>query len=478
MELRPYQADIIDKTRRALKVHRRVLVTAPTGAGKTAIASHMLRESAGKGMRAWFVVHRRELVEQTSFTLKRVGVEHGFVAAGFPVQYRKPVTVCGVHTLARRLDRLPEPRLIVWDEAHHCAAGTWQAVADRYPDAWHVGLTATPERLDGKGLSSLFNALVPGPSIRWLIEQGYLAPYRVWSHPAPDLSAIRMRGADYDAADLEAAMDAPHILGDAVQHFLSICPNARAVAFCVSVKHAMHTRDAFRRAGIRAEELDGGCDMGRRKKTIAAFRRGDVQVLTSIDLFGEGFDLPELETAILLRPTASLGLYMQQVGRALRAAPGKAHAIILDHAGNVHRHGPPDEDREWDLRGRQKRKRGVDAVRTKVCPNCFGQTLSGRPICEHCGHEFGAQPRVIEEREGDLVELDVAAQRRARKEEVAKARDRSALERIAAERGYKPGWVDYILRARAERGHRAPINPAGTIRSWKGEPEAVADDAA
>lgn len=451
MQLRPYQNDLIDKTRRALRVHRRVLLQAPTGAGKTALSAFMLKETADRGRRAWFVVHRRELVEQTSATLERFGAQHGFIAAGFPPQYSKAITVCSVQTLARRLDRLSPPDLVVWDEAHHCAAGTWGAVNAFCPDAFHVGLTATPERLDGKGLEGMFHAIIPGPSISWLIDEGYLAPYRIWSHPLPDLSDVRMRGSDYDAEALGAVMDEPHILGDAVQHYLEICPGAQAVAFCVSVKHALNTRDAFRAAGVRSEELDGTVDAVTRKRIVSAFRRGEIQVLTSIDLFGEGFDLPELQAAILLRPTKSLGLYMQQVGRALRASPNKPYAVILDHAGNVAQHGLPDAERKWALRGRKKRK-GV--APTKICDTCFAAVPAASTECSVCGAPFQTETR---EREpelklGFLEELPIEVMRARQKAEVAAATDRESLERIAAQRGYRKGWVDHVLRARQARG--------------------------
>ena len=449
MELRPYQQEAIDRTRKALRHHRRVLLTAPTGAGKTAMAAFMLKGAVERGLRAWFLVHRRELVEQTGRTLERVGVDHGFVASGFPISYRKPVTLCSVQTVVRRLDRLPKPDLLVWDEAHHCAAGTWQRIAEHFPGAYHVGLTATPERLDGKGLDDMFRALVPGPSISWLIENGYLSKYRVWSHPAPDVAHIRMRGADFDASALEEAMDRPHILGDAVKHFTEICPTARAVAFCVSVDHAIHTRDAFRAAGYAAEELDGTVDGATRKRVVGAFRRGEIQILTSIDLFGEGFDLPELEAAILLRPTASLGLYMQQVGRALRTAPGKPYAIILDHAGNVARHGLPDDEREWTLQGRKKRKGG--AALTKVCSGCFGTVPAAALSCEHCGHVFKIVAREINQRDGALAEMDLEARRRARKSEVGRAQTYEELVAIGAARGYKPGWAMHIWKGRQAR---------------------------
>jgi superfamily II DNA or RNA helicase len=452
VQLRPYQQEAIERTRRALKVHGRVLLTAPTGAGKTAMAAHMLRGAADRGLRAWFVVHRRELVEQTARTLDLVGADYGYCAAGFAPAYRRPVTLCSVQTLRGRMERLPAPHLIVWDEAHHCAAGTWRAVADRHPTCYHVGLTATPQRLDGKGLDAMFKALVPGPSIASLIEQGYLAPFRVWSHPSADISHVRMRAGEFDQRDLADVVDKPHILGDAVRHVQASCPTARAVAFCVSIDHAIHTRDAFRAAGFRAEELDGTVDGATRKRVVSAFRRGEVQILTSIDLFGEGFDLPELEAAILLRPTASLGLYMQQVGRALRAAPGKTHALILDHAGNVARHGLPDQEREWSLRGRPKRPGKEPPVKT--CPGCFGTIPAAALTCEHCGHVFKVEAREIDQRQGDLKELDLEAVRRARLAEVRDAKTREQLEAIAAARGYKPGWVNHVLESRAARAVR------------------------
>lgn len=451
MQLRPYQVDLIDKTRRALRVHRRVLLQAPTGAGKTALSAFMLSRAAEQGKRAWFVVHRRELVEQTSQTLARFGADHGFIAAGFPPSYRKPITVCSIQTLSRRLDRLEPPDLVIWDEAHHCAAGMWGKVNEFCPQAMHVGLTATPERLDGKGLAGMFHAIIPGPPVSWLIEQGYLAPYRLWSRPLPDVSSVHLRGADYDADALSSVVDQPHILGDAVQHYQTICSGAQAVAFCVNVRHAIHTRDAFREAGIAAEELDGTVDSGTRKRVVAAFRRGEIQVLTSIDLFGEGFDLPELQAAILLRPTKSLGLYLQQVGRALRASPSKPYAVILDHAGNSAQHGLPDEDRVWSLEGRTKRK---SAASSKICDNCFAANHPSASICSICATPFERatiqrDPLLVD---GVLEEVDPALLMAKRRAEIAAAKDRAALAAIAAARGYRAGWVDHILRARAAQG--------------------------
>lgn len=450
--LRGYQADLIDKTRRALSHHRRVLMQLPTGGGKTVIAATMLGNTAERGGSAWFIVHRKELVDQTSRTLEQVGIPHGFVAAGRPPTYHMPVLVCSVQTLARRIDRIiakyGAPSLVVWDEAHHCAAGTWRTVADACPQAFHVGLTATPQRLDGKGLNGMFNALVPGPSMTWLIEEGFLAPYRVFTHDAPDLSGLRNRGADFDMSDAGKLMSESVIVGDAVEHYREICPGAQAVAFCCNIEHAIATRDAFLAGGVVAEELDGNATPQHRQDVVRAFRRGEIRVLTSVDLFGEGFDLPELTASILLRPTQSLGLYMQQVGRCLRTAPGKREAIILDHAGNIDRHGLPCAERSWSLAGRPKR---TGTAPTKTCGNCFAQVAAAVPACPCCGHKFEGEPREINEVEGRLVELDVAAMRRDRKKEEAMCKTFEELQALGRARGYKPGWARFRWEARLRR---------------------------
>lgn len=463
ISLRPYQQDMVSKISTSLRTHQRVLAQAPTGAGKTVLSSHMMGQSASHGWKVWFVVHRKELVEQTSNTMRAMGLNHGFVAAGFPRTYDEPILLCSVQTLATRCADLVaaygEPNIVFWDEAHHCAAGTWEKVASYAPRSRHVGLTATPERLDGKGLNGLFNSLVPGPSVRWLIEQGYLSKYRIFSKPGPDLSQIKRGKSDFNQNQLGEAYDNT-ILGDAVQHYQQHAPGTQAVAFCVNVEHALKIAHLFRKAGINAEELDATANASHRKNTVQRFRDGKIRVLTSVDLFGEGFDLPELTSSILLRPTMSLGLYLQQVGRCLRAAPGKKEAIILDHAGNVARHGLPDDEREWSLMGRKKQPR---AKSMKQCPQCYGYNQPAIRACEHCGYEFPVREveREIQEREGMLKEIDPEAYRQkmnkarqqvgfaARAETDAEAK--AALQQIARERGYKPGWVYQQMKLRRQR---------------------------
>jgi len=521
--LRPYQEDLLDKTRRALRVHRRVLVQAATGAGKTVLSAKMLHGVEQGGKRALFVVHRDELIDQTAKTLERGDVDHGFCANGYPKDYRRLITLCKIGTLASRLHLIPPPSIIFFDEGHHVAAATWRKIAEAFPGAFQIGLSATPERLDGKGLDH-FNALVPGPSTKWLIDEGWLTDYRLFSHPAPDLATIKMKGSDFDPSDMAQKMGG-QIVGDAVEHYKRICGHAQFVAFCCDINHAMETRDAFRAAGVACEELDGDSDRAFRRDTMDEFRRGALPGLTSVDLFGEGVDIPELGAVILLRRSQSLALVLQWVGRVLRPvyAPGfdlttregrlaaiaagpKPIAYILDHGGNfgpAGLHGMPDDEREWSLAGRPK-GRGAGSTPTRTCPNCFGASPAGTLVCSACGHAFQLTPREIEQIAGELEEvkraaaaeaarIEIAARpvyaadsfeaifeialarghkvpwlyaagvMRARKETVSDTQYRWALDRFAGAKGYKPGWVLHQLSLR--HSLNAPAEPAEAAAS-------------
>ena len=347
------------------------------------------------------------------------------------VQHGARVFVCSVQTLVKRLDKMPaDPDLIVVDEAHHLVEGnTWGAVVERWPDARLLPVTATPCRTDGRGLGigsgGFADDLLKGPSMAWLIENGFLSPYRIFAPPtALDMTGVRTRAGDYAKDDLDRAMDKPVITGSALEHYRRLADGRRAVAFCVSVQHAEHVAAEFNAAGIRAESLDGTMDATEREARINRFSAGETLILTSADLISEGVDIPAIEVAILLRPTQSLALYLQQVGRALRTFPGKTEAIILDHVGAVRQHGLPDEDREWSLDGMTKKKRqpkddeDADAVdRVSTCPKCFSIHLPA-PECPTCGHVYPEKARRVEQEDGQLQELtgdQLEQMRRARR---------------------------------------------------------------
>lgn len=411
IKLRDYQSGFIEDIRDGFKGgNRRVLGVLPTGGGKTLCFSYIAAGVARNDKRVLIIAHRRELLNQISTALKKVGVMHAVMAGGYIGMPTAKVVVASVFTLANRIDRFPAPDLIIGDEAHHFTPmSTWGRVVNAFPKARVLGVTATPERLDGKGLGLMFDDMVIGPSVAELTEQGYLSPADVYAPSRPDLGAVRTRMGDFVTSDLEGAMDKPSITGSVVGHYTKLVPGKRAIAFCVSVKHAKDVAAEFRAAGYRAEHIDGGMADRERDATLLKFERGDIQILTSCDLVSEGFDLPAVEVAILLRPTKSLGLYLQMCGRAIRISPGKTTTTILDHAGNTAVHGFIDEHRDWVLTdGSVRQKRDTEAVPTvRTCPKCYAMHRP-MPMCPKCGHVYALNNRKVEQRDGDLVQVSRA----------------------------------------------------------------------
>ena len=408
--LHPHQLDTVDRVRQKMREgYKRILVVAPTGSGKTVIAVYMLGTAQAKGNQCLFSVHRRELVHQSCEAFETVGIPYGVIASGFPGRADARIQVGSIQTLAKR--SIPTPRLIVPDEAHHFASLSWSKFFSQFPDATIVGLTATPQRLDGKGLGKYFDVIVEGPSTRWLIDNGYLCPYRMFSPPGVSVQGIKTEMGDYAKVALAAAVDKPTITGDVIAHYKKHALGRRAVCFAVSVEHSKHVVAQFNAAGIPAAHCDGETNPGIRDGIVADLKRGALLVVSNVDLFGEGFDLPAIEACIMLRPTKSLAMYLQQVGRALRTAPGKVDAVLLDHAGNVKVHGLPDEPREWSLEGEDKAKARAKAEAgggVRVCPRCFAAQLFATQ-CRFCGEIFPARAREVEHVKGELEEINPGA---------------------------------------------------------------------
>ena len=451
--LRPYQTALLDGARQSFRERKRaVLLQLPTGGGKTVSGSMMIHGSSAKGNVCWWLCHRRELLGQTSKTFAAMGIAHGIIAGGHSSDPHKRVQIGSIQTVARRLDDLTPPDLIIFDECHHLGASQWQKIFDTFPNAKIIGLSATPWRLDGKGLGNWFQDMINGPTVAELIEEGALSRYRLFAPTQIDVGAIKMQAGDFKKDDLAAAMDKPSITGDAVQHYLKLCRGKRAVAFAVNVEHSQHIAAQFNANGVPAEHVDGTMDSGSRDAAIQRFIAGETLVLTNCELFGEGFDVPAIEAVILLRPTKSLSLHLQQVGRALRPAPGKAEAIILDHAGNSIIHGLPDDDREWTLADREKKKKD-DKVSSpiKTCMECF-HVYRPAPKCPQCGHQPVGQAREIEQRDGELAEVDPAVLRAARKQEERRAQTVDDLIRLGQQRGYKnpAAWASKFHAARQQ----------------------------
>ncbi len=458
MHLRPDQIQFCRSIELAIRQPpHTVLAVAPTGSGKTVCFSALTQAWTAHmpDHRVMLLVHRRELLEQISRCLTTWGVEHGLIAPDAPNHRTRRVQVASVQTLVRRLGDYEPPNTLVIDEAHHAInRSSWGKLFRAWPHARRLGVTATPERLSGEGLRDTFATMVMGPTVESLMASGALSKYRLFAPPTHAADRVAKRMGDFVRGDLEKAMNTRTITGDAVEHYRRHALGKRAMVFCVSIAHADAVAVQFTSAGIPAVSIDGTMTPRERAAILAAFAAGRTQVLTSCDLVSEGFDLPAVEVAILLRPTQSLALYLQQVGRSLRPYPGKEEAIILDHAGNTAKHGLPDEAREWSLDGKEarKKKEGDRPPSVRVCPKCFAACSAHCVACPECGHAF-IVIREIEQVEGTLTEIDVQAQRQAAKREQGKAISLDALVALGKSRGYRnpSGWARYVWASRQRR---------------------------
>jgi superfamily II DNA or RNA helicase len=441
MTLRDYQQDLFDRIHSALRRGVRTpLVVSATGSGKTALFCYIAHRAERAGSPVVILVHRRELITQTSATLTRFGVPHGIIQPGITGDPSKLVQLAMVQTIARRIDRISTPKLIIVDESHHAVAGQYRTIIKAFPSASVIGFTATPLRLDGKGLGDYFAEIIPGPSVEWLMTNGHLCRPRYFAPPMKaNMKGIKKRMGDYSADQLADAMTSAKITGDAVAHYNKLTPGTRAVAFCVNIRHAEHVAGMFNADGIRAGIIKGDMSGDERRKIVQDLADGIVRVMVSVDVVSEGFDLPSVETAILLRPTQSLGLYLQQIGRILRPSAGKT-ATILDHAGNIAKHGLAEYDREWSLDGQAAAKKKAEASTHRQCDGCYAMYPKILPACSECGWTPPPPPdKEFEHSDEELVEI----RRTPLQLLLSECKTREDLKRIAKAKGYKPGFVYY-----------------------------------
>jgi superfamily II DNA or RNA helicase len=461
LKLRPYQATTKADIYQAWNDGAvNVLAVLPTGAGKTVTFSDILHDHQGASCA---IAHRQELVGQISLALARDRVRHRIIGpksvvklcvnlhmAEIGASYYDPNAQCavaGVDTLVRRGKELAawlqSVTLWVQDEAHHVLqANKWGTAAAMFPNAKGLGVTATPLRADGKGLGrhadGLFDVMVEGPGMRDLINMGYLTDYRIFAPPSDiDLSTVNISATtgDYNPQKLKTAVRKSHVIGDVVAHYLKIARGKLGVTFATDVETAIDTAAQFNASGVPAEVVSAKTPDADRIAILRRFKRRDLLQLVNVDLFGEGFDLPAIEVVSMARPTQSYALFVQQFGRALRlmidaglyphwdgysneerrahiAASSKPHAIIIDHVGNVERHGLPDARKEWTLDRREKRSKGgaSDAIPVKACPACTAVYERINAACPFCGHKAAPAARNGPEYvDGDLMELDPAA---------------------------------------------------------------------
>lgn len=406
-ELRPYQLLAIqrleDLMRRGV---RRVVLVLPTGGGKTSIAVAFILARIAEGQRVLFLAHRRELINQAYQRLIDAGLPEdqvGVIMAADPrSRVGAPVQVASVDTLRHR--GKPRADVVFIDECHRSTSNGYQLILETYRGALHVGLTATPFRLDGKGLGRMYDELVVVATPKQLIAEGFLVEPRVFTIPESmraDLSHVGVSAGDYKLNELAAAMDRNSLVGNLVDHWLKLAEDRRTICFAVTVAHSKHIVERFTEAGVAAEHLDANTPTHDRDAILQRLRDGATRVVSNVNVLCEGTDIPAAKCAILARPTMSAGLYLQQVGRILRPWQGQS-ALILDHAGCALQHGLPQDDREFSLEDR-KRKKQLQSAPTKVCPDCYAVASLSARQCE-CGFVFFQDRELIEEKAATLVE--------------------------------------------------------------------------
>lgn len=392
MQLRPYQQELIENIRESIRNGNRSIVTVlGCGGGKSVIQAEIARSATAKGNRVQFLVHRKELCRQITDTFIRQGVDMSLCSVDM------------VQTLSRRLDNIPEPALIITDEAHHGTANTYRKIYNKFPEALKLGFTATPIRLNKGGLGEIYQDLIQGVSTKWLIENNYLSPYKYYSVKLADTSNLHIRSGEYKADEIACLMQNKEIYGETITQWERIAKGRKTIVYCASVEASRMTADEFSNAGYISYSLDGTTSESERRDVMERFRQGRIQILCNCDLFGEGLDVPDCECVVLLRPTQSLTLYIQQSMRSMRYMPEKT-AIIIDHVGNCYLHGLPDDDRKWTL---EPKSRQETTVKIRECPNCYAvyaPTLNRCPYCNYkATHEIQKNSRKIVNI--DLVEL-------------------------------------------------------------------------
>ena len=439
--------------------------------------------------RSIFLAPRRELVEQADHEQRKLGVETSIIMADSAVEEaiqrerygHASAFVASKDTLVTRLKAgrlwgLPKVDLVVADEAHLSCSPTWRGLLARFraEGAKLLGLTATPYRRDGIALGNIYETLVSTPGVGELTRRGFLAPARYFGPSDPDLSRIRMQGGDFHRGDLSDLFERPKLVGDIVDHWLEHAPDRKTIVFCSGVRHSAAIADRLKGLGVIAEHVEGRMHVERRKDAIKRFRDGETQVLTNSDLLLYGFDQKDVDCLVIARPTQSLTLHLQMLGRGLRRSPGKSECLVLDHAGNTRRHGLADEEFEWTLDGAPLRTLGDEKKPHKPernpgeefvmrCPRCTHE-FRPAPECPSCGYHFERVGRDIEILNGRLVEIKSASAAPTVRE--ARYFHRQ-LRWLAIERGWKVGRVHYLFLERF--GKPAP-------RAWQADEPVPAFD--
>ena len=337
--------------------------------------------TVNNGGHVLFFVHRRELIEQIeeSFIQQDVNLEH--------------TTIMTVGKVANRLDKLPKPTLIICDEGHHSRAKTYEKIFDYYKDVPRLGFTATPWRLNGRGFDDIYDEMIEGQSVQWLIDNKFLAPYKYYSVNSIDLEKLKKSSTgDFTSQSMDDAIGKT-IFGDAVSAYKKYANGQKTIIYAHSVDASKHLADEFTRAGIAAKHADAKTPKAERDKIMSDFKSGDLKIISNVDLISEGFNVPDCSCVMMIRPTASLVFFIQQSMRCMRYRPDKT-ATIIDMVANYQNHGLPSDEREWTLGNRKNENK----IKVKECDFCHGVFMrkDWQPACDFDRHPRWACPSCYE----------------------------------------------------------------------------------
>jgi superfamily II DNA or RNA helicase len=447
MKLRPYQNEAINNLFTSFQSNKkRTVLQSATGSGKTVIACEIIRRAVAKNKTVLFVAHRKEIIEQTSRKLDEFGIAHGVIMANHARVNDEPVQVASIQTLTRR--NKPKADLLIIDEAHlSCSDSYKKLTLHDYHNAFVIGLTATPTRLDGKGLGEIYQDIIQVVPMAKLIEEGHLVKPRVFAPFTPDMKGIKKSKGDYDASETAKLMDRKEITADIVKHWQQSALDRKTIVFASSVEHSKNIVAEFIESGISAKHLDANTPATERDQTLQAWRDGEFTILSNMGLFVEGLDVPAAACCVLARPTKSVTIYLQAVGRVMRPAENKTDCIILDCAGLTYEHGFVDDVREWTLDGKIKKPKD-DVPAVHICESCFAAYSKAlHPHeCPECGFVTYIEPKVIESADVEMVELtpSIIADIRAKRIkwlEFTKCKTLDDFIELGKLRGYKSGWA-------------------------------------
>ncbi|ECQ0663212.1 DEAD/DEAH box helicase [Listeria monocytogenes] len=406
------------------------------GSGKSVILAEIIKRTTENKNHVLFLVHRKELIDQIQNTLEVSGVD------------MKHVTLGMVQTIVRRLDHTPQPELIVIDESHHILANSYKKIIEYFHEARVIGFTATPVRINGGGLGDINDMLIEKVNVKWLIENQFLAPYKYFAPEIVQTETLDIkRTGEFDMTGLDDQFNKRMIWGDVIKHYQKLADGQQAILYASSLYQSQKMAASFEQVGITAAHIDGKTPKAERDHIIQQFRNGEIKVLCNLDLIGEGFDVPDCSTVIMLRPTQSLSLYIQQSMRGMRYRPEKT-SIIIDHVGNVSRFGLPDMERTWTLEPKKGSNSKKAEAPVKICPDCFMTVLSSNKQCEHCGHEFKVEVKPIQVDEAAELQEITEAVFKVNYSSPNECKNMKELYEYAKEHNYKNGWAFHQGKAR------------------------------